>query len=123
MKISTQQNNGFPVINQFVAVLKLTDFDFNSLENLQKKADEISQRLSLTVVKKEFHKFDPQGITLVYFIAQSHMVLHTWPEYNMLHIDLFSCSETIKQEMVERVLHEVFTAQHIDHFEIKKIHY
>ncbi len=38
------------------------------------------------------HVIFPNGaITLVLILAESHLSVHTWPEENMVAIDLFSC--------------------------------
>lgn len=38
------------------------------------------------------HVVFPNGaITLVLILAESHLSVHTWPEENMVAIDLFSC--------------------------------
>ena len=38
------------------------------------------------------HVVFPNGaITLVLILAESHLSIHTWPEENMVAIDLFSC--------------------------------
>jgi S-adenosylmethionine decarboxylase len=46
------------------------------------------------------HVIFPNGaITLVLVLAESHLSVHTWPEENMVAIDLFSCG-AIKGELV-----------------------
>jgi S-adenosylmethionine decarboxylase len=43
-------------------------------------------------VLDESHVIFPNGaITLVLVLAESHLSVHTWPEENMVAIDLFSC--------------------------------
>ncbi len=38
------------------------------------------------------HVIFPNGaITLVLILAESHLSIHTWPEENLIAIDLFSC--------------------------------
>jgi S-adenosylmethionine decarboxylase len=38
------------------------------------------------------HVIFPNGaITLVLILAESHLSVHTWPEENMVAVDLFSC--------------------------------
>ncbi len=43
-----------------------------------------------------FYQFDPVGATGVVVLSQSHISIHTWPEYNYLAVDVFSCG-TAKQ--------------------------
>jgi len=46
-----------------------------------------------TVVRRFEHKFDPQGLTLVAILAESHAIISTWPEENYALVDYFSCAE------------------------------
>lgn len=39
------------------------------------------------------HKFDPQGVTCVAMLAESHISIHTWPENGMAVCDIFTCGE------------------------------
>ncbi|MCS7140423.1 MAG: adenosylmethionine decarboxylase [Candidatus Nezhaarchaeota archaeon] len=40
-----------------------------------------------------FHKFNPQGLTGVVIISESHISIHTWPEYGYAAVDVFTCGE------------------------------
>jgi S-adenosylmethionine decarboxylase len=35
--------------------------------------------------------FQPHGATFVFVLAESHLVVSTWPEHRLAHIDLFTC--------------------------------
>ena len=39
------------------------------------------------------HKFDPQGVTCVALLAESHISIHTWPENGMAVCDVFTCGD------------------------------
>jgi S-adenosylmethionine decarboxylase len=49
-----------------------------------------------TVVEAVSHNFPGAGLTSVLFLAESHAVLHTWPETGTVNIDIFSCSPRLK---------------------------
>ena len=38
------------------------------------------------------HKFDPQGVTGLAMLADSHISIHTWPEKKLAMCDIFTCS-------------------------------
>ena len=38
-----------------------------------------------------FHKFEPQGVTGLALLADSHISIHTWPEKNLAMCDIFTC--------------------------------
>jgi S-adenosylmethionine decarboxylase len=49
-----------------------------------------------TVVQVLSHSFPGAGLTCVLILAESHAVLHTWPETGTVNIDIFSCSTRLK---------------------------
>jgi S-adenosylmethionine decarboxylase proenzyme len=49
-----------------------------------------------TVVQTVSHNFPGAGLTCVLILAESHAVLHTWPETGTVNIDIFSCSPRLK---------------------------
>ncbi len=48
-----------------------------------------------TVVEKVFHMFNPHGVSGTVVIAESHLAIHTWPEYGYASVDLFTCGTTV----------------------------
>ncbi|MBI9092152.1 MAG: adenosylmethionine decarboxylase [Desulfobacterium sp.] len=48
-----------------------------------------------TVINSSFHKFDPQGVSGVVIIAESHFTVHAWPEHNYAAVDIFTCGDSI----------------------------
>lgn len=48
-----------------------------------------------TVLEYSFHKFSPQGVSGVVVIAESHLSIHTWPEYGYSAVDIFTCGTTV----------------------------
>jgi len=42
-----------------------------------------------------FHLFNPHGISGVVVIAESHLAVHTWPEYGYSAVDIFTCGEEV----------------------------
>ncbi len=54
------------------------------------------ERAGATVVQSMAHNFPGAGLTCVLILAESHAVLHTWPETGTVNIDIFSCSSKLK---------------------------
>ena len=46
-----------------------------------------------TVLARSFHKFEPRGVTGIVAIAESHLSIHTWPEFSYAAVDIFTCGE------------------------------
>ena len=115
------KNRSTPIINHFVALVKTKPFD-SSIEEVERIAKSIISDLDLNVVKEVSHSFDPQGKTLVYILSESHLAMHTWPEYKTLHVDLVSC-KTLKKEDFEKAVKEPFQEYGIKDLSIKTLKY
>jgi len=57
---------------------------------------ESARRAHATIVDIVFHKFNPAGISGVIVIAESHIAIHTWPEYRYAAVDIFSCGKKLR---------------------------
>ncbi|UCD95233.1 MAG: S-adenosylmethionine decarboxylase proenzyme [Candidatus Zixiibacteriota bacterium] len=62
------------------------------LEEVMKEAARIS---GATVVDSTFHRYSPQGLSGIVVIAESHISVHTWPEYGYAAIDCFTCGTSV----------------------------
>ena len=51
-----------------------------------------------TLLALNSHKFQPQGVTCVAMLAESHISIHTWPEKGMAVCDVFTCGDTAMPE-------------------------
>ena len=49
-----------------------------------------------TIVGENFHKFVPRGVTGIIAIAESHLCIHTWPEYGYAAVDIFTCGKVFE---------------------------
>jgi S-adenosylmethionine decarboxylase len=47
-----------------------------------------------TVLKTVSHKFDPQGITAICLLSESHISIHTWPEEGKASLDVYTCGSS-----------------------------
>lgn len=45
----------------------------------------------LTLRRLVLEQFEPQGITAIALLAESHLAIHTWPERGLFAADLFHC--------------------------------
>ncbi len=59
------------------------------------------------IIQLGFHKFQPTGLTGFFLLSESHLSFHTWPEYNYIALDLFTCgSEPEAQKTIDCFLKE-----------------
>ena len=63
-----------------------------------------------TVVQAVSHNFPGAGLTCVLILAESHAILHTWPETGTVNIDIFSCSTRLKSRAAIEELGRSFGA-------------
>ncbi len=80
-------------------LLELKDCDPELLDNLDCVREVIMQAAAesgATVVGDMFHKFEPIGVTGIIAIAESHIGIHTWPEYSYAAADIFTCGESLR---------------------------
>ena len=54
------------------------------------------ERAGATIVETMSHGFPGAGMTCVLILAESHAVLHTWPETGTVNIDVFSCTTRLR---------------------------
>jgi len=47
------------------------------------------------VLNSYFHPFEPQGVSGMVIISESHFAVHAWPEHDYAAVDLFTCTESI----------------------------
>ena len=67
-----------------------------------------------TIVQSNFHQFSPYGVSGVVVIQESHLTIHTWPEYAYAAIDLFTCGDTIQPEAGIEYLKSIFEAEEVE---------
>ncbi len=88
-------------------LLELFDCDaeaINNLELVKAAMIEAAKRAQATIVDTVFHEFNPFGISGVVVIAESHLSIHTWPEYHYAAVDIFSCGEVLQPEVAAEYL-------------------
>ena len=65
------------------------------------------------IVASVFQPFEPQGVTGVVVVEESHLSIHTWPEYGYAAVDFFTCGDSVP-EIAHRVLSEGLRAEHAE---------
>jgi len=65
------------------------------------------QRAGATLLQLITHHFEPQGVTGLALLAESHLSIHTWPESGYAAVDVFTCGD---HTMPERACAELIDA-------------
>ncbi len=81
---------------------------------------EALENAGATVVEEVSHNFPGTGLTCVLVLAESHAILHTWPETGTVNIDIFSCSPRLRSLAAIDALRLAFGAEGVSVQEIPR---
>src|SRR5687767_15687922 len=104
-------------------LLELFDCDaeaLNSLDTVKASMVEAAKRAQATIVDVVFHEFNPFGISGVVVIAESHLAIHTWPEYRYAAVDVFSCGDVLQPQVAADYLVEQLGASRASVVELQR---
>lgn len=105
-------------------IIELFNVDRNLLlqeSPIRGRVEKFIKRLKEKVVYQTSYNFTPHGTTLIFVLASSHLIVHTWPENNYLHLDLLTCSHSIiRPAVLSKYIKVLFKEKN---FEIKIISY
>ena len=88
-------------------LLELKDCDkevLNDLGSLKSTLLTAAKEAGATVLGESFHRFNPHGVSGVVIIAESHLLIHTWPEYGYAAVDIFTCGDSVQPEKAAETL-------------------
>lgn len=97
--------------------------DSNILNNAKLIEDfmhEAAIECGATVVAKNFHMFSPYGVSGVVIISESHLAIHTWPEYEYAAVDLFTCGDSCNPLLAYEYLKKKFNTNKASYTELKR---
>lgn len=72
----------------------------NNVQLLEQEIVKIVQEANATVIKHYFHQFSPYGVSGVIVISESHIAIHTFPEYNYASVDIYTCGDKVDLEYI-----------------------
>jgi len=81
---------------------------------------EAVKKANNTPLKVTIHKFQPQGITGIVLLAESHVAVHTWPEYNYVAIDIYTCGDKANPKKALEYLKKQFQPEKVEIKVIKR---
>ncbi|MFD4182289.1 adenosylmethionine decarboxylase [Rhodococcus sp. NPDC058514] len=64
-----------------------------------------------TVCEVIEHRFEPQGVTVLALLAESHASVHTYPELGSAFVDVFTCGPSADPELAVRLLADALGAE------------
>ncbi|HEU25188.1 MAG: S-adenosylmethionine decarboxylase proenzyme [Mesoaciditoga sp.] len=82
-----------------------------------------ARKANSTIVNSTFHRFDPYGVSGVVVIAESHLSIHTWPEYGYAAVDIFTCGDSVDPWKAFEYLKSVMKSQRESIVELQRGEY
>ena len=95
-------------------LLELYKCDYEKLNDesfLRCALDRAAKLAKATVLNLISNKFEPQGVTAIALLSESHISIHTWPESNYSAIDIFTCGQHMMPELASQYLIEALKAE------------
>ena len=65
----------------------------HDIDRIKDLLDMICEKYGFTILHKVEHRFQPQGLTLLYLLSESHISIHTFPEKEYLALDIYTCRD------------------------------
>lgn len=106
--------HGKHLLVEYIGCNQATLDDMAQIKELMEKA---ALAARTRIVASVFHPFNPQGVSGVVVIEESHLSIHTWPEHGYAAVDFYTCGSGIPEE-AHKVLREGLQASK---FEIVRV--
>ena len=91
----------------------------NDVAAIERDMVDAAKKAEATVINSTFHHFSPYGVSGVVVIQESHLAIHTWPEYGYAAVDVFTCGE-MNAWIAFDYLKESFKAKSYSALEMKR---
>jgi len=96
------------LLNLYGCPFSLID-DANQLINLLEYAAVSS---GATVIQTIHKKFEPQGVTVICLLAESHISIHTWPEEGKAACDIYTCGDCDPKIGCDIIIRQLYSTNH-----------
>ncbi len=92
----------------------------DSVDAVKEILAKATESTKATLVDVVCHRFSPYGVTGVAILAESHISVHTWPEYGYAAGDIFICGSTINPQNAASFMIQAFQAKETSLLELKR---
>jgi len=92
----------------------------NDVSFIESSMVNAAQKAGATVINSTFHHFSPYGVSGVVVIQESHLAIHTWPEYGYAAVDLFTCGSSVNPWISFDELKTKFNAKNYSALEMNR---
>jgi S-adenosylmethionine decarboxylase proenzyme len=92
----------------------------NSPEAIRAALIDACDQGNLRLLKVLVHQFEPFGISGVAMIAESHITIHTWPEYAFIAVDIYSSKKDADINRMAQAMKAAFSPGQVNQVEIQR---
>lgn len=92
----------------------------DSIDQVKDALTKTAEAAKANLVNVVCHRFSPYGITGVAVLAESHISVHTWPEYEYAAVDIFICGSVVNSQDAASYITQAFHAKDISLLELKR---
>lgn len=102
-------------------ILELWDAkNTNSASTIKQALHEACESGNLKLGKVFIHQFSPHGVSGMAVIAESHIAIHTWPEYDFAAVDIYSSSDVADIGRIASVIKRAFAPCQVNQIELDR---
>ena len=94
--------------------------NLESVDTAERALREMVVALDVNLLDLRVYPFSPVGVTGIAIVSESHLVIHTWPEYGYAAVDIFTCGAVRDPQDAVNVLRRLFTPERIGVMEINR---
>ena len=107
----------FPFVDHVVFKLQNVKKEFTlSKKGVLTALESLCREHHLKIVERNVTDFKGGGMTVSFILSQSNLTVHTWPEFNAVHIDLITCSPIFNKNNLSSTLSTLFSTSTIEEF-------
>jgi S-adenosylmethionine decarboxylase len=94
--------------------------NLDSVATAEQALREMVVALDVNLLDLKVYPFSPVGVTGMAIVSESHLVIHTWPEYGYAAVDIFTCGAPRDPQDAVLVLRRLFHPERIGVMEINR---
>ena len=72
------------------------------------------EQCGATILDESSWVFEPNGLTMVFLLSESHASIHTYPEHSACFVDLFTCGDKCSAEKFDEALRTYLKPKEVD---------
>jgi len=75
----------------------------NDINQIKQVLDTICEKENYSILGRLEHQFEPEGLTILYLLSESHISIHTFPEREYAALDIYTCREYPDNSVYDRI--------------------